>query len=401
LRTNRAPLVLAFAVQLLKYTQPDQPLSSRLSLGQAVVSLNSRTKAVSLGLAQGDAAKEGWGEGQPKVVIMGREVPVLKRGGYVVDPQPASVRDEDDDASSDPAPTAEDEAPTPDTPIKSELQQEPKWSTSAPITERQSTFVARVAHPVTTPTQAKHLIATLMTSNPSLLTATHNVTAWRISKKTGWMPSIIEDSDDDGESGAGRHILSQLREAKAENVLVVMTRWYGGVMLGPRRWTIMTSVVRDALAQRLRVAPEKVITQPREALWGLDLEGMKDGSRKPGGDPFGGMPIHRPETARAYLLRSFASASPPGTETGEGGAGDAPTKGRGKTKAAEEREKERNLALLLATLDLLFASWEGHVTRLELDSRAWSWYVAVRPDTDWGGKGDVKLADILNLRRKG
>jgi hypothetical protein len=35
--TNRAPLVLAFAVELLKYTMPEQPLSSRLSLGQYVL----------------------------------------------------------------------------------------------------------------------------------------------------------------------------------------------------------------------------------------------------------------------------------------------------------------------------------------------------------------------------
>ncbi|OCK76662.1 hypothetical protein K432DRAFT_407980 [Lepidopterella palustris CBS 459.81] len=81
--TNRAPLVLAFAVTLLKYTMPEQPLSSRLSLAQAVVSANSRTKAVSLGLESGKSAEdEGWGEGQPAVKIMGRAVRVMKRWGY-------------------------------------------------------------------------------------------------------------------------------------------------------------------------------------------------------------------------------------------------------------------------------------------------------------------------------
>lgn len=81
--TNRAPLVLAFAVTLLKYTMPHQPLSSRLSLAQAVVSANSRTKAVSLGLEKGRSAEdEGWGQGQPVVRVMGREIRVLKRWGY-------------------------------------------------------------------------------------------------------------------------------------------------------------------------------------------------------------------------------------------------------------------------------------------------------------------------------
>jgi hypothetical protein len=81
--TNRAPLVLAFAVTLLKHTMPNQPLSSRLSLAQAVVSANSRTKAANLGLETGRSAEEeGWGEGQPVVKVMGREIRVMKRWGY-------------------------------------------------------------------------------------------------------------------------------------------------------------------------------------------------------------------------------------------------------------------------------------------------------------------------------
>lgn len=80
---NRAPLVLAFAVCVLKYTMPEQPISSRLSLAQAVVSANSRAKAVSLGLESGKSAEqEGWGEGQPGVNVLGREVKVLKRWDY-------------------------------------------------------------------------------------------------------------------------------------------------------------------------------------------------------------------------------------------------------------------------------------------------------------------------------
>ncbi|KAI9734562.1 MAG: hypothetical protein M1834_002163 [Cirrosporium novae-zelandiae] len=78
--TNRAPLFLAFTVTLLKYTMPLQPLSSRLSLAQAVVSMNSRSKAISLGLEGSKSAEEeGWGQGQPLVKIMRREVRVLRR----------------------------------------------------------------------------------------------------------------------------------------------------------------------------------------------------------------------------------------------------------------------------------------------------------------------------------
>lgn len=62
---------------------PEQPLSSRLSLAQAVVSVNSRSKAVSIGLQKGNSAEEdGWGQGQPQVRIMGRDIRVMKRWGY-------------------------------------------------------------------------------------------------------------------------------------------------------------------------------------------------------------------------------------------------------------------------------------------------------------------------------
>lgn len=81
--TNRAPLVLAFAFILLKYTMPEQPTSSRLSLAQAVVSANSRSKAASLGIEKGPSPEEeGWAQGQPSVKVMGRDISVLKRPGY-------------------------------------------------------------------------------------------------------------------------------------------------------------------------------------------------------------------------------------------------------------------------------------------------------------------------------
>jgi hypothetical protein len=83
LQTNRAPLVLAFAVTLLKYTMPEQPLSSRLSLAQAVVSANSQSKARSIGLETSKTAEEeGWAKGQPKITLLGREIAVMRRGDY-------------------------------------------------------------------------------------------------------------------------------------------------------------------------------------------------------------------------------------------------------------------------------------------------------------------------------
>ncbi|KIX03086.1 uncharacterized protein Z518_06636 [Rhinocladiella mackenziei CBS 650.93] len=91
--TNRAPLFLAFTITVLAYTHPEQPLSSRLSLAQAVVSAGAQSKAKYLGLTTGPTPEEdGWAQGQPKVKIMGREVAVMRR--HVVSKQ------EDDNAPS-------------------------------------------------------------------------------------------------------------------------------------------------------------------------------------------------------------------------------------------------------------------------------------------------------------
>ncbi|KAL9579698.1 MAG: hypothetical protein Q9212_004951, partial [Teloschistes hypoglaucus] len=83
IHTNRAPIVVAFVVQMLKYTMPSQPLSSRLSLAQAVMSQGAQSKALNIGLKSGKSADmEGWGEGQPKIRVMGQQLHVMRRWGY-------------------------------------------------------------------------------------------------------------------------------------------------------------------------------------------------------------------------------------------------------------------------------------------------------------------------------
>jgi hypothetical protein len=387
--TNRAPLVLAFAVQLLKYTMPEQPLSSRLSLAQAVVSANSRSKAQSLGIEKGRSAEElGWGQGQPKVKVMGREISVLKRSGYDWREGQSEVKEGNGEASGPAvAMGVNDEAGT--NPMLGGISKESgknDWTVSASVTSKKSTFVAR-AIAITSPFQARSEFQKLLAASHDLRDASHNITAWRVAGDHG----IIEDSNDDGESGGGRHILGLLQSSDIVGVLLVVTRWYGGIMLGVDRWRIMSQVSRDALSQRLQVTG----IVGGEALWGLDLEAMKSTDAPVTDGTAGGMPVYRPEGARMYILKAFAS--PPASA-------DEKAKKK-KTGVALEREKEENLGLLLGALDLLFSSWVEHISRDELDRKAWGWYVQVRPEVEggvagWGGKGDVKLADILNLRRK-
>lgn len=62
--------------------------------------------------------------------------------------------------------------------------------------------------------------------------ASHNTFAYRIEKDD----KIIEYKNDDGESGAGNIILDILRNTKTKNLLVCVTRWYGGKKLGADRF---------------------------------------------------------------------------------------------------------------------------------------------------------------------
>lgn len=257
--TNRAPLVLAFAVTLLKYTMPEQPLSSRLSLAQAIVSANSRSKAVSLGLEKGRSAEdEGWSSGQPVVKIMGREIRVLKRWGYT-------------------------------------------WKADANVVDR----------------------------------------------------AVV----------------------KAE----------------------------ESLEEQDEVAVQMHQKDEEPALWGLDLEALRSSnspltSSTPS-PTTSNLPIYTAQSARAYLIKSFSSPPKPSTDDSKGSS-------RKKSATGVAVEKEENLGLLLSALDRLYTSWAHVLSKDDLDRRAWSWYVHVRPEVQngvagWGGKGEVKLSEILGLRRKG
>lgn len=449
LMTNRAPLVLAFAVELLRYTMPEQPVSSRLSLGQAVVSANSRSKATSLGMewAKGPSADDaGWGQGQPRVRILGREVAVLKRSGYTWKGDEEEQEEDDKDkelaateaaeTNTDVGDTAEAEAPAPsqNTPQVHSAQSQPAagiWSTSQTISLKDSTFVAR-ATTITDPGQRSGLLRSLMETHPRLLTATHNAWAYRVrSNYSDHANNIRQDSYDDGETGCGDLMLRVLHELGAVDTLVVLTRWFGGTMLGPDRWRLMRNCVTGVMAERLRRTGADVALGG-EAAWGLDLEAMREQQETAGtsggsgsgqgnsnsaaarfkhGPSSGltsvvGMPIHRPEGARQYLMRSFLSAEESGPATAETATTTKPTTPtkKKKTVKAMDAEKEENLGLLLGAIRMVFDSWADHVTAAEFDRRAWGWYVAVRPEVDagpsgWGAKGAVKLKDILALRR--
>lgn len=111
------------------------------------------------------------------------------------------------------------------------------------IQDRKSIFQGHVAC-VKNASDVKAVMANLL-ENKKIAEATHNISAYRI--KTD--KNILQDCDDDGEQQAGKRLLHLLQIVDVANVLVVVSRWYGGVQLGPDRFRHINNAARQILDQ--------------------------------------------------------------------------------------------------------------------------------------------------------
>lgn len=124
-----------------------------------------------------------------------------------------------------------------------DLGPDPPWIIAPAITEKKSVFLARAAV-VSSPAQAKQYVAHLLATDKKAARATHNMTAWRIK---GPNDTSYQDCNDDGETAAGSRMLHLMQLMDVWEVIVVVTRWYGGVHLGPDRFRIINTAAREAL----------------------------------------------------------------------------------------------------------------------------------------------------------
>ncbi|GMF12009.1 unnamed protein product [Phytophthora lilii] len=108
------------------------------------------------------------------------------------------------------------------------------------IVDRKSTFIAH-ACPVKCVEDVRSFLALLL-DDRKIERAIHNMLAYRI---TG--DFTVKDNDEDGEHGAGSKLSNLLELLKAENVAVVVTRWYGGIKLGPDRFKHINACARQVL----------------------------------------------------------------------------------------------------------------------------------------------------------
>lgn len=114
----------------------------------------------------------------------------------------------------------------------------PEWAISSTVTSKNSVFVARACS-VMSPSQTKAALAHLLATDKRVAKATHNVTAYRIREPTSSATATLprdftyQDYDDGGETAAGGRLLHLLKVMDVWDVFVVVSRWYGGVRLGP------------------------------------------------------------------------------------------------------------------------------------------------------------------------
>lgn len=125
------------------------------------------------------------------------------------------------------------------------------------ITLKKSTFQGH-ACVVHTLGEVKSVLKTLK-QNKKVSQATHNIVAYRLVGVNE--TSFIQDYADDGEVNAGGRLLHLLQIMGVKNVVVVVSRWYGGILLGPDRFRLINNVAREAVIQLGIYEPKQVAKQ--------------------------------------------------------------------------------------------------------------------------------------------
>ena len=114
-----------------------------------------------------------------------------------------------------------------------------------PVSWHGSIFTAQVAYPVTSVAEATRAIAA-MRQQGHAAAADHNMTAYRVKK----IPKGLDKAyDDDGEAHGGQRLLGCLTKLDACNVAVMVSRVYGGVNIGKRRFELIQETARTLLEE--------------------------------------------------------------------------------------------------------------------------------------------------------
>ena len=124
----------------------------------------------------------------------------------------------------------------------------PTWFVDDAVTVHKSVFQAR-ACAIVNAADAASAVAALRGTDGKLARATHHIWAYRAAASPTDAAAILRDYDDDGEKAAGAKVLGVLEAMGADGVLVVVSRWFGGVLLGPERFRVIARCARDVVVK--------------------------------------------------------------------------------------------------------------------------------------------------------
>ncbi|KAG5360694.1 IMPACT family member [Yarrowia sp. B02] len=111
------------------------------------------------------------------------------------------------------------------------------WTVSTTITDKKSVFTGRAIR-ISSESDAKEKLNDLW-AEKSMKKATHQIYAWKSGSEGGF--------DNGGEAPGGSKLMELL--SKQDNVLVLVTRWYGGVSIGGARFRHIVRCGQEALTQ--------------------------------------------------------------------------------------------------------------------------------------------------------
>jgi len=111
-----------------------------------------------------------------------------------------------------------------------------------PVTDRKSIFVGRACR-IDNPSEVPAVLSHLMSDRRIARAAHPIINAWRCTVNG----ISHQDNDDDGESAAGGRLAHLLQILEVDNVLVIVTRYFGGILLGADRFKHINQAARNAL----------------------------------------------------------------------------------------------------------------------------------------------------------
>jgi len=136
----------------------------------------------------------------------------------------------------------------------------PEIITGDIIQDRKSVFQGHTAT-VRSAEEVKIVLAKLY-QNKKVAQASHNIYAFRIfnEERQNW----LQDCEDDGEDAAGGRLLHLLEILDAKDTLVVVSRWYGGILLGPDRFKHINNSARQVLETSGRIPSKDEKTKKKK-----------------------------------------------------------------------------------------------------------------------------------------